>query len=181
MPALMPTAGAPDEIALIARARDGDRAAFARLIEDRYAFIFRTAWKWSGNREDAEDIAQQVCVKLATAIGQFDGRSAFSSWLYRITLNAVRDLQRSRGRQARGAQSLAEVMPGTAPPDQEDALAESELWAAVRRLPDRQRDAVLLVYADELSHAEAAAAMGVKEPTVSWYVHEARKTLRGLL
>jgi RNA polymerase sigma factor (sigma-70 family) len=51
----------------------------------------------------------------------------------------------------------------------------------VRRLPEKQRDAVLLVYAEELSHAEAAEIMGIKEATVSSHVHEARKTLRGFL
>lgn len=166
---------------LVARARAGDRAAFAELLAENYDFVFRTAWKWTGKREDAEDIAQEVCVKLATAIRSFDGRSAFSSWLYRVTLNAVRDMQRARTRQSKRAKNLAEISPDEALPDQEDEVAESQLWAAVRRLPEKQRDAVLLVYADELSHAEAAAAMGVKEATISWYVHEARKTLRGLL
>ena len=56
-----------------------------------------------------------------------------------------------------------------------------QLWAAVRTLPEKQRDAVLLVYAEELSHAAAAEIMGIKEATVSYHVHEARKTLRGLL
>ena len=166
---------------LVARAQSGDRAAFAELVAENYDFVFRTAWKWTGKREDAEDVTQEVCVKLAGAIRSFDGRSAFSSWLYRVTLNAVRDLQRARTRQSKRAKSLAEISPDEAPPEQEDEVAESQLWAAVRRLPEKQRDAVLLVYADELSHAEAAAAMGVKEATISWYVHEARKTLRGLL
>ena len=56
-----------------------------------------------------------------------------------------------------------------------------ELWAAVIELPDQQRDSVMLVYAEEKSHAEAAEIMGVKEGTVSFHIHEAKKTLRGLL
>ena len=125
--------------ALVVRAQNGDAEAFGELIEDHYDMIHRTAWKWCGNRADAEDIAQDVCVKLGSAIAGFNGRSAFSSWVYRITLNAV------------------------------------------RKLPEKQRDAVLLVYAEELSHAAAAEIMGIKEATVSFHVHEARKTLRGLL
>lgn len=182
MPALMAeTISKPDASVLVARARAGDRAAFAALIEANYALIFRTAWKWSGDRADAEDIAQEVCVKLATAIDGFDGRSAFSSWVYRITLNAVRDLQRSRARQARRGAEFAEVSPDSAPASQEDTVAENQIWAAVRTLPAKQRDAVLLVYAEELSHAAAASVMGVRESTVSWYVHEARKRLKDLL
>ncbi len=166
---------------LVQRANGGDREAFAALVERHYDFIHRTACKWLGRRQDAEDVAQEVCVKLATAIRSFDGRSAFTSWLYRVTLNAVRDSQRASTRRARYHDRLAEVRPEEAPPEQEEAATVNELWAAVRSLPRQQRDAVLLVYADELSHAEAGAIMGCKEATVSWHIHEAKKTLRGLL
>lgn len=166
---------------LVALARKGDGAAFGALIEAHYDLIYRTAYKWSGHRSDAEDIAQDVCVKLGQAIGQFDGRSAFSSWLYRITLNAVRDMQRASNRRGRYVDALALVSPDDAPADQEDAATAGQLWSAVRALPEKQRDAVLLVYAEEMSHAEAGEIMGCKEATVSWHIHEARKTLRGLL
>ena len=167
--------------ALVVRAQNGDAEAFAELIEDHYDLIHRTAWKWCGNRDDAEDIAQDVCVKLGRAIAGFDGRSAFSSWVYRITLNAVRDMQRAGKRRGRYADAYAEISPEDQPAEQEEAATSSQLWAAVRQLPEKQRDAVLLVYAEELSHAAAAEIMGIKEATVSFHVHEARKTLRGLL
>ncbi|KKC34186.1 RNA polymerase sigma factor [Devosia psychrophila] len=167
--------------ALVVRAQNGDVEAFGELIGDHYDMIHRTAWKWCGNRADAEDIAQDVCVKLGSAISSFDGRSAFSSWVYRITLNAVRDLQRAGKRRGRHSDAYAEVTPDEHPADQEEAATSRQLWAAVRQLPEKQRDAVLLVYAEELSHAAAAEIMGIREATVSWHVHEARKTLRGLL
>lgn len=166
---------------LLARARAGDREAFAQLCADNYDFIFRTACKWCGRRSDAEDIAQEVCIKLATAIQSFDSRSAFTTWLYRVTLNAVRDHQRALARRGRHIEGYAEVAPDEAPADQEDAVAMREIWAAVLRLPEQQRDAVLLVYAEEMSHAAAAEIMGVKEGTVSFHIHEAKKALRGLL
>jgi RNA polymerase sigma factor (sigma-70 family) len=167
--------------ALVVRAQNGDGDAFAVLLEDHYDLIYRTAWKWCGNRADAEDIAQDVCVKLGSALASFDGRSAFSSWVYRITLNAVRDMQRAGRRRGKYADAYAEVTPDDQPPEQEEAATSGQLWAAVRALPEKQRDAVLLVYAEELSHAAAAEIMGIREATVSWHVHEARKTLRGLL
>ena len=167
--------------ALVTRAQNGDPQAFGELIEDHYDLIHRTAWKWCGNRADAEDVAQDVCVKLGSALASFDGRSAFSSWVYRITLNTVRDMQRAGKRRGRHADAYAEVTPDDQPADQEEAATSRQLWAAVRQLPDKQRDAVLLVYAEELSHAAAAEIMGIREATVSWHVHEARKTLRGLL
>ena len=167
--------------ALVVRAQNGDAEAFGELVEDHYDLIYRTAWKWCGNRADAEDIAQDVCVKLGGAIAGFDGRSAFSSWVYRITLNAVRDLQRAGQRRGRHTDAFAEVSPADQPADQEEAATNRQLWRAVRTLPEKQREAVLLVYAEELSHAAAAEIMGIKEATVSFHVHEARKTLRGLL
>ena len=177
-----PIADAATQVrALVTRAQKGDSEAFAALIEAHYDLIYRTAYKWSGHRSDAEDIAQDVCVKLGSVIKSFDGRSAFGSWLYRITLNAVRDMQRARGRANRGNDALAEVSPEDSPPEQEEAATRSQLWDAVRRLPEQQRDAVLLVYAEELSHAAAGDIMGCKEATVSWHIHEAKKTLRGLL
>jgi len=166
---------------LIARAIGGDRRAFGQLVERHYDFIFRTACKWCGKVSDAEDVAQDVCVKLASVLKSFDGRSAFTSWLYRVTLNAVRDMQRARTRRGRNVDRYAEVAPDEYLPDQEDSAAAKELWDAVRRLPDQQRDAVLLIYAEGMSHAEAGVIMGSKEATVSWHVHEAKKTLRGLL
>ncbi|MGV8831267.1 MAG: RNA polymerase sigma factor [Devosia sp.] len=167
--------------ALVVRAQNGDAEAFATLIADHYDRIYRTAWKWCGNASDAEDVAQDVCVKLGSVIGQFDGRSAFSSWVYRITLNMVRDMQRAGKRRGWHANAYAALVPDEHPAEQEDAMAGRQLWAAVRRLPEQQRDAVLLVYGEELSHAAAAEIMGIREATVSFHVHQGRKTLRGLL
>lgn len=169
------------DAALVARAAQGDRQAFQQLIERHYDFVHRVACKWLGNRQDSEDIAQEVCIKLASSLKTYDARAAFTSWLYRVVLNTVRDSQRASSRRGRHHDRLAEVHPEEAPPEQEDATAVGELWRAVRALPPQQRDAVLLVYAEEKSHAEAGEIMGCKEATVSWHIHEARKTLRGLL
>jgi RNA polymerase sigma-70 factor (ECF subfamily) len=93
----------------------------------------------------------------------------------------VRDWQRAGRRRGAYVDAYAEIAPTEEAPSQEDAATSSQLWGAVRKLPEKQRDAVLLVYAEDLSHAQAAEVMGIKEATVSFHVHEARKTLRGLL
>ncbi len=163
---------------LIDRARTGDRDAFARLIEANYDFIHAVAWRWCGNIADAEDVAQNVCVKLGAAIRGFRGTSQFRTWLYTLTLNAARDHRRKLSREidrltAFAAEPLAH--------GGEDDEISSELWNAVRALPDKQCDAVLLVYGEGLSHSEAADVMGCSENTVSWHVHEARKRLKAAL
>lgn len=166
---------------LVKRARAGDRAAFAMVLERHYDMIYRAAYRWCGHESDAQDITQDVCVKLGTAIAGFDGRAAFSSWLYRIVLNMVRDRQRQGARQTRNVKALSLVSATALAPEQETAVAEHQLWQAVRQLPEKQRDAVLLVYAEEMTHAAAAEIMGTKENTVSWYIHEAKKALRSLV
>lgn len=168
-----------DEV--VRSARSGDIDAFERLVEQQYRFIYRTAFRWLGDKSDAEDVAQIVCMKMAKALPGFDGRSAFTSWLYRITLNAVRDLQRTRQRQAHQVEQLTFVTTEEVAAAQEDGLRLEDIWRIVHNLPEKQRDAVFLVYAEELSHAEAAVIMNCKEATVAWHIHKARKSLRELL
>lgn len=172
-----------DDGRLARLAAGGDRAAFAALVERHYDFIYRVAYRWIGRREDAEDVAQDVCARLGQAMRGWRGESRLTTWLYQLTLNAVRDRQRAAEREMRKArgwfmQSLVEPAHAVADDDRDDG---DGLWAAVRRLPEKTRDAVLLVYAEEKSHAEAAAILGCSESTVSWHVHDARKRLKRLL
>jgi RNA polymerase sigma-70 factor, ECF subfamily len=181
MMAMMLETSAPSDTELVGRARNGDRDAFGELVERHYDFVHGVAWRWCGNRADAEDVAQDVCVRLAKAIAGFKGGGAFTTWLYAVTLNAVRDMKRRSSRdtvrtEAYGVHAL--VIGG--PDPEADAKAEA-LWATVRQLPDKQRDAVLLVYGEGLSHAAAAEVMAVAEATVSWHIHEAKKRLKLLM
>ena len=178
-PAFDPKGGETAELVRLAQA--GSVPAFERLVAGQYAFIFRTAFRWSGNRSDAEDAAQTVCMRLATALKSYDWRASFSTWLYRITLNAVRDLQRSDQRRRRLVSAVSVGASEASPPTQEDALALADLWRLVRELPSGQRDAVLLVHGEQMSHAEAAEVMGCKAVTVSWHIHNARKALKDKL
>ena len=79
-------------------AAGGCRRSFASLLERHYDRIYRLAWRKVGSRAEAEDIAQDVCVKLATAIGTFRGEAAFSTWLYRIAFTTATDRLRDRQR-----------------------------------------------------------------------------------
>lgn len=170
------------DIALAARAAAGDRAAFSTLIERHYDFIYRIAYRWIGRKADAEDIAQTVCLRLAGAIRSFRGGSAFSSWLYAVTVNAARDWGRRSAREAVRLDAFAAEAPASVAPANGEAEEAAELlWAAVRRLPDKQREAVTLIYGEGASHARAAELMGCAENTVSWHVHEAKKRLRQMM
>lgn len=181
MTAMMLDESEPSDLDLIGKAQKGDSAAFGRLVERHYDFVHRVAWRWCGRKADAEDIAQEVCVRLGRAIGSYRGGGAFTTWLYAMTMNAARDFMRKTKREAAkaeafGLHALVDRQGGPAPDDQAERL-----WSAVRRLPDKQRDSVLLVYGEGLSHAAAADAMACAEATVSWHIHEAKKRLKALM
>jgi RNA polymerase sigma-70 factor (ECF subfamily) len=166
---------------LALRAAAGCRASFGSLLERHYDRIYRLAWRWSGSRSAAEDIAQDVAVKLARAIRSYRAEAAFGTWLHRITYTTTIDFLRSNQRSVAVDPSEIARLADGAGENPEQAEDGTDLWSAVRSLPAQQRDAVLLVYAEDMSHAEAAAVMGCSEKTVSWHLHEARKRWKILL
>lgn len=164
---------------LAERAAGGCRASFAMLVERHYDRVYKLAWRWTGSRPAAEDIAQDVCVKVANGIASFRGDSAFTTWLYRITFTTTADHLRSSQRiDVREPSEMLTLIDGASSVTAEEHVINAELWNAVRALPVQQRDAVLLVYGEDMSHQEAAEIMGCTAKTVSWHLHEARKSLK---
>ena len=168
-----------DDASLVRRAQGGERLAFAALVERHYRLVYGCSYRRVGNRADAEDIAQEVMAKLGQAIFSLREPAALRGFLLRLTINAVMDFHRKKSRETKGA--LAYFVDPSVESDPIDENQDSALWLAVRKLPDQQRDAVLLVYADGASHREAAEALGCAEATVSYHVHAARKRLKILL
>lgn len=163
---------------LAAKAGSGCRASFQVLLGRHYDRIHRMAWRWSGSETAAEDIAQDVCVKLAGAVSQYRAEAAFKTWLHRIVYTTTLDyLRRDQRMVAVEPSQIVQLVDATQASRQEP-VAGQEIWDGVRSLPPQQRDAVLLVYGEEMSHAAAAAIMGCSEKTVSWHVHEAKKKLK---
>lgn len=165
---------------LARRAAAGDRSSFARLVKRHYAFVFRIAYRMTGHRADAEDIAQDVCARLGRAIRTYRGGSAFTTWLYPVVVNAVRDQGRSAAREATRRQGYGIQARIESAAYEVNEPAEA-LWEAVRDLPPKQQEAVTLVYGEALSHAEAADLLGCSETTVSWHIHEAKKRLKRIM
>jgi RNA polymerase sigma-70 factor (ECF subfamily) len=164
---------------LVQAAAAGDRSAFERLVASEYDFIFRLAWQWTRNEADAEDIAQEVCIRLGRSISKFKGHGRFRTWLYTLVLNTVRDTARRATRERRNVMAYSAEVSNSGEGDHEDGSAR--LWEAVGQLPDKQKDAVLLVYAEGLTHSQASDILGVAEATISWHLHEARKRLKSIM
>ena len=167
-----------DDCELVSAARGGDRDAFRRLVERHYDMIYRVARRYLGSAADAEDVAQDVCVTLATRLADFGGRSRFSTWVTSIVINRCRDsLRRRKSSQELSAQYVMKRELEDA--DQADSERRTAwLREALQSLEPDLRETVLLIVAEEMSHAEAAVALGCAEGTVSWRLHMAKKQLR---
>jgi RNA polymerase sigma-70 factor, ECF subfamily len=156
----------------------GDAEAFRTLLERHYDGIFRLAFRFTGSRADAEDIAQDVCVLLADRLGAFRCEAKFTTWLYRIVVNACRDRARRRatGQRATADFAAVENLRRAADADRSEQMA----WVQemLSRFPEDIQETAVLVLAEQLSHGEVAEILGVKESTISWRMHELRKGLK---
>lgn len=163
-----------DETELIKQAQNGDARAFEDLVNRYYDMMFKVAYKWCGNQENAEDIAQEACIKLARGLDSFKHDSIFTTWLYRIVVNAAKDWFKKQNRHKGSAEALETLsVQSTA----ESQLHAKDVLAEVHKLPEGERDALLLVVMEGLTHKEAADILECKESTISWRIHEARKKL----
>ncbi len=162
---------------LIKQAQAGNAEAFECLLDSYYDTIFRFAFKWCGSREDAEDVAQQACIKLARSLGQFRFESNFSSWLYRLVINCAKDWQKSQARhQSDSPNTDADQTIDVPYKDEPDKpILIRQLLHSLEHFADGMKETVLLVHAEGFTHAEVATILGVKESTISWRLHEVRK------
>ena len=155
---------------IIEACQQGDRAAFQLLFETYKDKVFSIAVYSSGDRALAEDITQQIFLKLFTAIRQFRGESEFSTWLYRLVVNACLDERRRRRRLLPWGETVAMRKAGEKKP-QEKQYARREVaeavQAAIGELKPKFRLPILLKYIEGLSYEEIASVMGCSKGTVA--------------
>jgi RNA polymerase sigma-70 factor (ECF subfamily) len=175
----------PDD--LIARAGRGDETALTRLAELAYPRVRRWARVQVGEEADADDLTQEVLIKMIRSLDSFHGDAAFETWLYAMTRNAAKDAFRARGREARREEdprSVVALRPDPAPdPDRrvERAEARDRVLQAFRRLPTRQREAFDLVELQGLSSGEAGEILGIEAVSVRAHLFKARRAMRTLI
>jgi RNA polymerase sigma-70 factor (ECF subfamily) len=181
-----------DDAFLIPRAAAGDRAAFRALVERHRTMVYRVALQYSGNHHDADDIAQEVFLKVFRSLGSFRQDAQFTSWLYRIAMNACIDHARRAAPIAAasadaGDENPLEALPADTPGPEDHAYAGElgvVLRDAIERLPPRQRLIFTMRHFEHLKLIEIAEALGLAEGTVKRQLHAAvhrlRATLRGL-
>lgn len=155
--------------------------AFERLVPAYRRRVIGLAWSVLRDRAAAEDLAQEVFLKLWRALPRYDGRARLSTWIYAITRNAAISALRARRRSVSLSDPavLAEVENREAAPD--PASGDDALWRQVEALPEKQRQAVTLYYQDERTVDEVAAMMGMPVNTVKTHLHRARASLAAAL
>lgn len=166
--------------ALALQAAGGDEQAFERLLAAHYPMIFRLGCRLLGNRVEAEDLAQDVALGLARKIRSFRGDAQFSTWLYRLVVNAATDRHRKSARQARLTEDFAEVDALRRAGDVARAAEAEWLVEALGALPPDLRATAVLVLEEELTQAQAADALGIAEGTVAWRMAEIKRRLKTL-
>lgn len=170
-----------DESSLVERARGGDAEAFRELVERYQDRVFALARRMVGDREEAEEVAQDAFLRAWRALPRFRGDARFSTWLYRITYRRACDAAaslRSRRRRERDLET-AGAIADTAPAA---GLREGEaLERLIASLPEAQRAAITLFYYQDRSLGEVARILDLTEGTVKTHLHRARAALRRAL
>jgi RNA polymerase sigma-70 factor, ECF subfamily len=169
--------------ALVDAAKGGDPRAFDALVTRYRKRIFALALHISGSASEADDITQDVFLKAYRALPQFEGRSAFFTWVYRMTVN--RALNAKRDRLRRGEDSIDDIVELAVQVDSRTNPAKAaelrETYARLLRaldgLPADMRTTVVLVSLQGMSHGEVAVVQDVSEGTIAWRMHEARRRL----
>jgi RNA polymerase sigma-70 factor (ECF subfamily) len=179
-----PNGDAQAERLIVDLARAGDEKALSELYLTYFPRVYRYILARTGNSHDAEDLAEEVFMRVLEAIDRFQWREApFSAWLFRIAHNAV--ISQRRKENARGKSGpLTDMLPvDSAGPDElvENRLALNEVMAAAQKLPDAQRQVIALRFGSGLSVAETALAMGKGEGNVKVIQHKAIAKLREMM
>jgi RNA polymerase sigma-70 factor, ECF subfamily len=169
---------------LAARASQGDVKAFTKLVQAHSSLIYRVALRMLG-KEDAQDASQEVWIRVWRNIKGFRGESAFSTWLYRITVNTCLSFRQRESRRQQQEDSgdempyLPEPIGGDADPEAAALSAErrEEIQAALQHVRVEHRAALVLRHMEGLSYAEIAEVLEVPDGTAKGWVSRGRAAL----
>lgn len=169
-----------EDAALVALARNDDLDAFEALVRRHTRAVYAHAFRFFGDHSAADDVVQEVFVKVYRSLDSFDERSRFSTWLYRVTRNTCLDQVRAGNRRPQPVDPVEVVV--AAPGDLSDRVALSaSVEQALQALPPEDRDALSAVSIFGLSYAEASIVLGVPTGTVKSRVFRARRSLSATL
>jgi RNA polymerase sigma-70 factor, ECF subfamily len=178
----------PGDEVLVGLARKGDRSAFEELVERYKQKTYHIAFGFTRDREEAKDLSQDAFLKAFMNLGNFDGRSTFYTWFYRILVNVCLDHKRRRSR--RSDEEFNEAVENQLDPSHPTGASEApdkhamasqlsrKVGLALQDLPPKQRTAFILKNHQGLSIKEIAEVMETAEGTVKVHLHRAVTALR---
>ena len=175
-----------DDDALVAAAQAGDRAALEQLLRNHHDRIHGVCWRITGNEADAADATQEALIAVVRGLHRFDGRSAFSTWVYRVATNASLDeLRRRKRRPLSVVRDDDRVDHEHSDPESEQPfdriIDRDEVEAALLDVPDDFRIPVVLRDVADLDYAEIAETLGVPVGTVKSRIARGRGMLGAAL
>ena len=186
-------AAEPDELALVARAREGDLGAYDDLVRRYQERIYATVYHMTSNHEDANDLAQEAFIKAFQALKSFKGGSSFYTWVYRIAVNKTINFLKQRNNRTQMSLDdidfhaehdpdlVALISDKTPRRDLNLTELQEKLNAAMQKLSESHRLVVTLHDIQGLSHEEIAKIMGCNIGTVRSRLFYARQQLQGYL
>ncbi len=161
-------------------AANGDREAFTALLARNYDRLFGLCFRLTGARADAEDLTQDICAALPAKLGSYKRQARFSTWLYRVAVNAAHDRRRRFATHARAADGWGDWEVNRVAANKETQDGVDWLTQAMSSLSVELRDTLALTLEDEMTHREAGEVLGVSEGTISWRMAEVKKHLRAM-
>ncbi len=173
---------------LIQKCRSGDSRFYEPLVRAYEPQGFRVALGMMGNPDDARDALQEAFVKAFQNLSRFDTRRAFGPWFFQILRNQCRDQLRSRAARFRVEVVEDDILefrpdetPSSAKRHRERTEARRLLWRALERVPDDQREILVLKELEGFRYQEIASILEIPEGTVASRLYHARKALRDAL
>ena len=169
-----------DDRELALAAAGGDGKAFGVLLGRHYDRLFGLCFRLTGTKADAEDRTQDICAALPAKLAAFRGDAKFTTWLYRVAVNASHDRRRRQQTHARHAEGWGDWEINRQDAIREEAEARDWLTQAMSALPQDLRDTLALTMDQDLTQAQAAEVLNVTEGTVSWRISEVKKRLKAM-
>lgn len=172
---------------LVPRAQRGDAEARDELLRRCHPVIYRWALIQAGTPDDADDVTQEVLIRLYTSLHRYEGRSRFTTWLYQVTRNEAFSFRRRLRSRLRLAHAVGEEAQSVDAPSHDPVARLSGehvaalVSALLRELPPRQREVFALADLDEIDPSEIAVRLGMQPVTVRVHLFRARRALRAKL
>ncbi|SHG29897.1 sigma-70 family RNA polymerase sigma factor [Ornithinibacillus halophilus] len=163
-----------NHLKLIKKAKSGDSEAFEELLMLHGEQLYRTAFLYTGNRQDALDIVQETSYKAFVAIKTLKKNKYFTSWLIKILINSAYEFLNKKKRDI-PLENIEQFLPQQ---DSTFSIEQLDLFQAINNLRATYRDAIILFYFQDLPIKEVANIMNIPENTVKTYLHRGKEQLK---